>query len=120
MITAMGMESAPRPGLRERRRIATRRALTDAAFALFSEQGYEATTVDQIADAAEVSRASFFRYFAAKDDVLGSDDDERREAFIATFRSRGEQDPLDALRPSAPAAQEPSDSVVRAGAGAMD
>jgi AcrR family transcriptional regulator len=54
--------------------------------------------VDQIADAADVSRASFFRYFPAKDDVLGSDDDGRREAFIAAFRSRPEEDPLAALR----------------------
>jgi AcrR family transcriptional regulator len=57
-------------GLRERTRRAVRGELVLVAVDLFLAQGYEATTVDQIAEAAGLSRRSFFRYFASKDDVL--------------------------------------------------
>jgi AcrR family transcriptional regulator len=57
-------------GLRERTRLAVRAELANAAIDLFLVQGFEATTVDQIATAAGLSRRSFFRYFASKDDVL--------------------------------------------------
>lgn len=87
------------PGLRERKKQLTRLALQRAAFDLFASQGYDETTVDEIAEAAQVSRASFFRYFASKDDVLTSDDDVRREAVMAAFAARDEDEPvLTALR----------------------
>ena len=61
-------------GLRERKKAKTRAAIRDAAMRLFGEQGYAATTVDQIADAAEVSPSTFFRYFPTKEDVVLTDD----------------------------------------------
>uniref|UniRef100_UPI002B279084 helix-turn-helix domain-containing protein n=1 Tax=Nocardioides sp. TaxID=35761 RepID=UPI002B279084 len=48
----------------------TRDRMVDAAFALFDEQGYDATTVEQIVERAGVSRSSFFRAFGSKEDVI--------------------------------------------------
>jgi AcrR family transcriptional regulator len=67
--------TSPLPsGLRERKKAKTRLAIREHAMRLFEEQGYAATTVDQIAEAAEVSQSTFFRYFPAKEDVILTDD----------------------------------------------
>jgi len=58
------------PGLRERTRRAVRAELTDVAMDLFLRQGFEATTVDEIAAAAGTSRRSLFRYFASKEAII--------------------------------------------------
>ncbi|MEV4708965.1 TetR family transcriptional regulator [Actinoplanes sp. NPDC049316] len=62
------------PGLRERKKARTRAAIREHAMRLFDEQGYAATTVDQIAEAADVSQSTFFRYFPTKEDVVLADD----------------------------------------------
>jgi AcrR family transcriptional regulator len=62
------------PGLRERKKAKTRAAIREHALRLFRSQGYAETTVDQIADAAEVSASTFFRYFPTKEDVVLQDD----------------------------------------------
>ncbi len=65
----------PQPtGLRERKKAKTRAAIRDHAVRLFRDQGYQATTVEQIAAAAEISPATFFRYFPTKEDVVLQDD----------------------------------------------
>ncbi|NMO54740.1 TetR family transcriptional regulator [Actinoplanes sp. TBRC 11911] len=61
-------------GLRERKKAKTRSAIRETAMRLFEEQGYAATTVDQIAEEAEVSQSTFFRYFPTKEDVVLTDD----------------------------------------------
>ena len=67
--------TADRPaGLRERKKAKTRAAIREQALRLFREQGYTSTTVEQIADAAEVSPATFYRYFSTKEDVVLQDD----------------------------------------------
>ena len=61
-------------GLRERKKAKTRTLLREQAMRLFREQGYAATTIEQIAEAAEVSPSTFFRYFGTKEDVVLADD----------------------------------------------
>lgn len=62
--------TTPPPGRREANKQATRAAMRDAAARLFAEQGYEATTVAQIASADRVGERTFYRYFDGKDDLL--------------------------------------------------
>ncbi|SDH70659.1 TetR family transcriptional regulator [Nonomuraea jiangxiensis] len=61
-------------GLRERKKARTRETILREAFRLFRERGYHATTIEQIAEAAEVSPATFFRYFPTKEDLVTLDD----------------------------------------------
>ncbi len=73
------MLNAQRPGgLRELKKARTRASLREHALRLFGQQGYQATTVEQIAAAAEVSPSTFFRYFPTKEDVVLQDDMDAR------------------------------------------
>ena len=89
-------------GLRERKKLETRQALVRAALELFAERGVEATTVEDIADAVNVSPRTFHRYFTAKEDVLFADSAARRERFARFLSSRPDDEPLlDTLRAAA-------------------
>lgn len=76
------------PGLRARKRQETREKLTRAAMALFLERGFEATTLDDIVAAADISRRTFFHYFASKEDVVFAWQEEASAALIAAVAAR--------------------------------
>ncbi|MFI0237200.1 TetR/AcrR family transcriptional regulator [Streptomyces sp. NPDC016845] len=63
-----------RLGLRERKKLKTRLAIREATYRLIAEQGYDTTTVEQIAEAAEVSPSTVFRYFPTKEDIVLTDE----------------------------------------------
>jgi AcrR family transcriptional regulator len=77
--------------LRERNRQRTRAEIAEAALVLFERDGYENTTVEQIAATAGVSSATFFRYFAAKEDVLFAHEAESAEALAIRVRGRADR-----------------------------
>ncbi len=81
----MSAPTDPPAGLRERKKIKLRRTIQAEALRLFETQGYEQTTVEQIAEAAETSTTTFYRYFPTKEDVVLDDDyDPIVEATIAS------------------------------------
>jgi AcrR family transcriptional regulator len=84
-------------GLRERKKARTRAAIQRHAFRLFRAQGYDATTVRQIAEAAEIHESTFFRYFPTKEDVVLWDEFDPR--VVEVIRAQpAELHPLAALR----------------------
>jgi AcrR family transcriptional regulator len=80
--------AATSDGLRQRKKVRTRSAIEDAALALFEKQGYEATTVEQIAAKAEVATATFFRYFPSKADVLVGHSNQQLPAMTQAILAR--------------------------------
>ncbi|MET9451011.1 TetR family transcriptional regulator [Streptomyces cinerochromogenes] len=81
----------PQLGLRERKKIKTREAIRAATYALIREQGYDATTIEQIADRAEVSPSTVFRYFPTKEDIVLTD--EYDPLMLQELRARPAQEP---------------------------
>jgi AcrR family transcriptional regulator len=90
-------EEQPAGGWRERKKAKTRAAIRRNALRLFREQGYAATTVEQIARSAEVSPATFFRYFPTKEDVVLRDDYD--PLMFAAFKAQpADLTPMQAMR----------------------
>jgi|SRR3954447_4488036 AcrR family transcriptional regulator len=97
-VTVIPGTGQERPdGLRERKKAKTRAAIRDHALRLFRENGYQRTTVEQIAAAAEVSPSTFFRYFPTKEDVVLQDDMDTR-MIEALERQPAGLSPLSAVR----------------------
>ncbi len=96
-MTAILGGQGQQSGLRERKKARTRASIREHALRLFREQGYHATTVEQIAAAAEVSASTFFRYFPTKEDVVLQDDMDTRMV-DALERQPAGLGPLTAIR----------------------
>lgn len=91
------LPDSPQLGLRERKKIKTRTAIRDATYALINEQGYDATTIEQIAERAEVSPSTVFRYFPTKEDIVLTD--EYDPILMAELRERPADEPwMESLR----------------------
>lgn len=85
--------------LRERKKQRTRDALLRTALELFTTQGYEQTTVDDIAEAVDVSQRTFFRYFAGKEEAALALEDITVAHFVTAVRERPPHEaPMEALR----------------------
>lgn len=84
-------------GLRERKKLKTRAGIQREAMRLFLEKGFEATTIEEIAEAAEISPSTFFNYFPTKEDVVFQD--ELDPLILAAFNAQPEgTNPIRALR----------------------
>ncbi|MDX3115896.1 TetR family transcriptional regulator [Streptomyces scabiei] len=89
------------PGLRERMRATVEAEVVEVAHRLFTEQGFDRTTVDQIAAEVGLSRASLFRYFGTKEDiVLGRLEETGRQIAAELAARPDEEQPWEALRRS--------------------
>ncbi|MEU8398488.1 TetR family transcriptional regulator [Nonomuraea sp. NPDC048892] len=82
-------------GLRERKKEQTRRRIAEVALRLFDERGYDAVTVNEVAEAAGVAKVTLFAYFPSKDSLVLDGVKEDTAAIVA---GRGERTPLQALR----------------------
>jgi AcrR family transcriptional regulator len=86
-------------GLRERKKQRTREQIVDAAMRLFAERGYHATTITDIATAADVAPRTFFAYFASKEAVVFHNVDRDLESLASVLRDRlPSETAFDALR----------------------
>ena len=94
-------DSATSDGLRERKRTATRTAITSAARALTSEKGLNGYTVEEVCEAAGISRRTFFNYFPTKEDaIIGHADDDVPADVIDEFVAGGADSPAGDISPT--------------------
>src|SRR3954467_5213385 len=81
-------------GLRQRKKESSRRAIEDAAWELFAEKGYEETSINDIAERADVAPRTFFRYFPTKEAVLYPQFDELLQSVRDEFGKRPADEPV--------------------------
>lgn len=86
------------PGLRDRKKEATRQAISNVATRLFVERGFEAVSVADISAEAGVARKTVFNYFPRKEDLVFDREDEVRALVREALAGRGRQSPVDAFR----------------------
>ena len=82
------MTTDVRPGLRERKKEATRRLIADTARGLFAERGFDAVTVAEVARAADVAEKTVFNYFPTKEDLFYADMEAFEERLLGAIRER--------------------------------
>jgi AcrR family transcriptional regulator len=98
------------PGLRERKKQRTRETIARAAKELFVERGYPATTLPDIAEAADVSTRTIFAYFPSKEDILFDDLERMKDALAAAITERPDgKDALETVREFILASQQADD-----------
>ena len=109
-------ERAGSSGLRERKKTATQRLLRETALRLFTERGFAAVSVDEIATGADVSRSTFFRYFGSKEAVLFDEIDEQGDVFLKHLNACPKDlTPWEAFEKSLVATSEPGQDDERMG-----
>src|ERR1700716_732795 len=113
MPTCLDCRMLGHMSLRDRKRARTRQALLDAATELFERDGYDETTVADIAAAAEIGTRTFFSYFASKEELLFPESDARVRAAVEAIASRGPDDgPAEVLLRALHQVGEDSDDMV--------
>lgn len=85
--SASAANSAPL-GRRERKKAATRKAISDTATAMFLERGFDNVSIREIADRADVSPTTVFAHFPQKEALVFDEEDEQREGLVAAVRDR--------------------------------
>ena len=94
MDTLVKNAEPPTVGLAARKKQRTRQRLAEAAAELFYERGYDATTIDDIAAAVDVSPRTFYRYFPTKEDLVVAIGETSIESFLAALGARPSDEPL--------------------------
>lgn len=115
-MTVANDEDPPGEGLRERKRRETAKRIKEAGIRLFIERGYDATTIDDIAAAADISRRTFFYYYKSKDDILLTMQNAMGEILSAHLADEpATKKPLRAVRDAAirVAAPVPADELLK-------
>src|SRR3954447_6119500 len=114
------IESDAALGRRERKKLATRRAITAAALRLVAERGFDNVTIEQISEAADVAPRTFFNYFGCKEDAIIGVAEERYRALqdAILLGDGGDDAPLEILRRAlrttvTQMAERPEDLVLR-------
>jgi AcrR family transcriptional regulator len=87
-IEPVSKQKKPRPGLRERKKLETRRQIAQAASGLFRKQGYDNVRMIDIAAAANVSEQTLYNYFPTKEDLVFDRDDEFEKRIIKVVTER--------------------------------
>jgi AcrR family transcriptional regulator len=82
------MTDAATPGRRERKKAATRKAISDVATLLFLERGFDSVSIREVAEAADVSPTTVFAHFPQKEALVFDEDDEQREQLVRVVRDR--------------------------------